>query len=575
MRTTSRLATLAAHLIEKEFTAYRADFLEVTRRARAHFEQRSLAALRRDAAERLQLHHRAITRTEDRLRHLLHDRVADRAVWTSLKAVFSCLMEPRTDWDLAETFYNSTTRRIFVSDGVDPELQFVDADHLHAPIAPDDPILKRYDRAPHTEGLCAALLWDTKLGVPFRDRLGDARKLGQHIDAHLASLGGRLRTEALEMLRPVFYHGHGAYLVGRLHAGGLVLPLAIALHRDPDGIAVDAALLDESDVSVLFSFTRNYFHVDTERPGAVATFLASLLPRKPLAELYISLGEPRHGKTELFRSLRRHLARTDERFHVAEGIRGLVMVVFTLPGYDVVFKVIRDRFPPEKKVSPARVRERYQWVYSHDRAGRLVDAQPFEHLQFPADRFEPDMLHELLSECSRTARRRGDLVEIDLAYVERKVVPLDLHLRRATRADAEEALVEYGQALRDLAACNIFPGDLLLKNFGVTKRGRVAFYDYDELEALTTCTFRDLPEPETPEQELASEPWYAIGPHDVFPAEFVRFLGVSRDMRNHLLKHHAELFTAAWWRQVQDRVRAGEVVDFLPYPKDRRLEGRG
>jgi isocitrate dehydrogenase kinase/phosphatase len=574
MSTTSRTAAIAARLIEEAFSTYRAEFLEVTRRARGHFEARTLAGLRRDAPERLQLYRLAVDRAERRVKDLLGPRMHEHLLWVSMKAVFSSLIEARQDWELAETFYNSITRRVFTTVGVDPDLQFVDTDFDAPPVPADEPITKRYDRSTSTEGLCGAVLWDTKFYTPWRDRTGDARKLGDRIDAWLASLGGGLRVEALEMLRPVFYHGAGAYLVGRLHAGGLALPIAIALSRDPEGVAVDAALLDEADVSILFSFTRSYFHVATTRPHAIVQFLASLMPRKPRAELYISIGEPKHGKTELFRALRRHLEVTTERFHTAEGIRGLVMVVFTLPGHDIVLKVIRDVFPPEKKVSPERVRERYQWVYTHDRAGRLVDAQAFEHLQFPVDRFEPDLLAELLTECSRTVRRQGDQIVIELAYIERKVTPLDLHLRRASRGDAEEAVLEYGEALRDLAACNIFPGDLLLKNFGVTRRGRVAFYDYDELEALTDCRFRDLPEAETWEQEMASEPWYNVAPEDVFPEEFVRFLGLDRQLKQLFLKHHGELLTAAWWRSVQQRLQSGEVVDFLPYPARRRLEGR-
>jgi hypothetical protein len=68
-----------------------------------------------------------------------------------------------------------------------------------------------------------------------------------------------------------------------------------------------------------------------------------------------------------------------------------------------------------------------------------------------------------------------------------------LFLREADPAAAESAIIDYGNALRDLAASNVFPGDLLLKNFGVTSHGRVIFYDYDELCLVSDCVFRDLP----------------------------------------------------------------------------------
>jgi isocitrate dehydrogenase kinase/phosphatase len=350
-----------------------------------------------------------------------------------------------------------------------------------------------------------------------------------------------------------------------------VVPLVLALRNGPNGVRVDAVLLDRNDVSILFSFTRNYFHLDHERPYDVMRFLRSLIPKKPIADLYIAIGEVKQGKTELYRALVDHLDDTQERYCFAPGIPGLVMVVFTAPGLDFVLKVIRDVFPPEKDLSPAKVRERYGWVYTHDRAGRLVDAQEFEHLAFPCDRFEPELLAELTSSCGRSVRVRGDRVYIDLAYVERKLTPLNIYVRKTSVERAIGALNEYASAIRDLAACNIFPGDLLLKNFGVTRHGRVALYDYDELVELTSITFRDLPTASRPEDEMRAEPWFAVSAHDVFPEEFQRFLGLPEKLRRELLERHPEIFTARWWRAMQDIVRSGKIHEFPPYPPERRL----
>jgi isocitrate dehydrogenase kinase/phosphatase len=345
----------------------------------------------------------------------------------------------------------------------------------------------------------------------------------------------------------------------------------MALRNGPEGVFVDAVLHEETDVSILFSFTRSYFHIEAERPYDVMRFLRSLIPKKRIAELYIAIGEPKQGKTELYRAVMDHIEETRDTFGFAPGVPGLVMVVFTMPGMDVVMKVIRDRFPPEKQTSPARVRERYHWVYSSDRAGRLVDAQEFEHLAFPKDRFEPELLEELLNECGETVRVEGDRVVVELCYMERQLVPLNIFVRHEPEEEAKAAAVEYGRAIEDLAACNIFPGDLLIKNFGVTRHGRVALYDYDELCELTEVSFRDIPEPDSIEDEMRAEPFFAVGAHDVFPEEFPRFLGMPRKPKAALMSEVPEIFTASWWRSIQERVREGKIVEFAPYPAERKL----
>jgi len=293
-----------------------------------------------------------------------------------------------------------------------------------------------------------------------------------------------------------------------------------------------------------------------------------------VAELYIALGYDRHGKAELFRDLSRHLAASTDRFEFAEGDRGMVMVVFTLPSYDMVFKVIRDRFAHPKQTTRRQVLERYELVFHHDRAGRLVDAQQFEHLTFPRRRFGEDLLAELREETADTVSIEGDRVAIRHLYVERRVRPLNLFLREAPPAAARAATLDFGQTIKDLAATNIFPGDVLLKNFGVTRHGRVIFYDYDELAPLTDCNFRRLPEPRTLEEEMAAEPWFYVGPHDMFPEEFLPFIGLHGELRELFLQAHGDLFDAEFWKRMQALHRAGEIVDIFPYQEAHRLRSR-
>jgi len=297
------------------------------------------------------------------------------------------------------------------------------------------------------------------------------------------------------------------------------------------------------------------------------------MPRKRIAELYISIGQDKHGKTERYRDLLRHLHSTDERFERAPGTQGLVMIVFTMPGYDDVFKVIRNTFPPPKRTTRDSIMSKYRLVFQHDRAGRLVDAQDFQHLQFARDRFDPDLADELLTEASRTVHVDGDSIVLEHVYVERRVIPLDLYTREAVFPAASAAVIDYGQAIKDLACTNIFPGDLLTKNFGVTRHGRIVFYDYDELSALTDVTFKELPAPRDDTEAIAETPWFGVSDSDVFPEEHVQFLGMSPELKNAFLQRHGDLFQVEPWRAIQRRIGAGELMEVFPYSDEARLSG--
>ena len=311
--------------------------------------------------------------------------------------------------------------------------------------------------------------------------------------------------------------------------------------------------------------------MDIDEPAPAVHFLHELMPGKPVAELYAALGHHRHGKTGLYRDLVRHLATCDDEFELARGERGLVMAVFTLPSYDVVFKVIRDRFGEPKTMTRETVLAKYQIVFRHDRAGRLVDAQAFEHLRFDRARFSAPVLEELQRTAASSLRVERDTVTLRHLYTERRLTPLDVYLREASVEATRAAALDYGQAIRDLAATNIFTGDLLLKNFGVTRHGRVVFYDYDELALLTDCHFRELPEPTCQEEETASEPWYYVGENDIFPEELLRFMGLRGEAMDAFLAVHADLLRVPFWRDMQARLRAGEIVEVFPYPAERRL----
>jgi isocitrate dehydrogenase kinase/phosphatase len=565
------LAAQGAEVIRRGFDAYESSFQAITRRAPMRFTDRDWAGMQADASERLDVYSTQLGEVDGELRALLSQGVTDKRIWSAMRQAYASGIAGYSAGELAETFFNSATRRAFSTAGVDAEIEFID--YAFTRVAPflGRVTYQTYVRGDSTRDAIEALLGDRAFAVPYVDAAADANAVAARIEQ--AWEGGKAPTpfEDIEVLEPIFYRRKAAYLVGRVRGGNRVMPVVLALRNETGGVTVDAVLLSERDVSIVFSFTRSYFHADVPRPYEIIEFLRSLMPSKPIAELYSALGYNRHGKTELYRDLQQHLSRTTDRFEVAPGTRGMVMVVFTLPSYDVVFKVIRDRFAPPKRTTHARVRDRYRLVFRHDRAGRLVDAQEFEHLSFDRTRFSDELLEELSTCAGRSVTIDDSRVVIHHLYTERRVRPLDLYLKEMDSAACMRAALDYGQAIRDLAATNVFPGDLLLKNFGVTRNGRVVFYDYDELCLLGDCVFRDVPEPRYPEDELSAEPWYHVGRHDVFPEEFERFLQLSGTTRAAFLERHGTLFTRRSWADLQQRLRDGEVLDLYPYSPDVRL----
>jgi isocitrate dehydrogenase kinase/phosphatase len=569
--TESRLAYLAARAIGRAFDRFERKFSVITDRAPTRFEQRDPAGMQRDSAERLAIYGQIVDEATADIRELLEDRVEDKAIWTGAKAVYSGLITDRDDFELAETFFNSVTRKIFATVGVDRLVEFVASDFVKPPTEPNELVFQTYEQARSSAALVEAILTDFRFRVLYEDIRRDSRLAARRIDAHLEALGISNGYERAAVVRSVFFRGRGAYLVGRLVAQDTTVPLVLALRNTDGGVVVDAVLTDEDAVSVLFSFTRSYFHVATDRPYELVRFLQTLMPRKRLNELYTAIGYHKHGKTELYRDLLDHLATSSDVFTTAPGTKGLVMAVFTMASHEVVFKVMRDVFGAPKHTTRTRVMDRYRLVFRHDRVGRLIDAQEFEHLRFDREHFDEELLEELSEECSRSVTVDGDAVVIRHAYVERRVIPLNLFVREASAQRAARAVSDYGKAIKDLACTNIFPGDLLLKNFGVTRHGRVVFYDYDELAELTECRFLDLPVATHPDDEMAEQPWFGVGELDIFPGEFRSFLGLPAPLREVIETQHGDLFEPAAWREIQRRIAAGEIIEIFPYDEALRL----
>jgi len=562
-----------ARLILAGFDDYREQFQIITRGARERFERGLWPATQQAASERIALYELKVKSTRETLCRAYSDELLlDVENWPQVKAAYIRRIDPRFDDELAETWYNSIFCSLFSHDLISDRCMFI---HSTRPLRREQArtTQTRYYR-PQTDivGCLIQILCDYQFDLPFADLAADSQRLAQQLQESLPV--NELQT--IELFSGVLYRNKGAYLVGRIYQQDRQWPLMIALiHDEGRGIVADALITDEDEVSIIFSFTRSYFMVDVPVPADFVGFLKSILPGKHIAELYTSIGFYKQGKSEFYRALIAHLAGSDEQFVMAPGVRGMVMSVFTLPGFNTVFKVIKDRFSPTKTIERHTVIEKYRLVKNIDRVGRMADTQEFSDFRFPKERFAPECLAELLEVAPSTVMLEANgQVLIRHCWTERRMIPLNLYLEQASPEQQKEVLDDYGLAIKQLAAANIFPGDMLLKNFGVTRHGRVVFYDYDEICFLDEVNFRRIPPPRYPEDEMAAEPWYSIAPNDVFPEEFPTFLFGDTAQRRLFNELHGDLFEADYWKSLQEAISEGKIIDVFPYRRPRDSESR-
>jgi len=511
-------------------------------------------------------------------------------VWQQVKLHYIGLLIDHHQPELAETFFNSVTTKILHRTYFHNDFIFVRPAVSTEYIENDEPAAQPTYRAwyPNRDNLRETLvrLVDSYgLNRPFENLDRDAGHVVAAIGARFADV--RLRANfQIQALSSLFFRNKGAYIVGKIINGFNDVPFALPILHGPRGLVIDAALFGEDDLQALFSFARAYFMVDMEIPSAYVQFLRSLMPRKPRAEIYNALGLAKQGKTLFYRDFLYHLKHSTDKFRIAPGIKGMVMLVFDLPSFPFVFKVIKDHYPPQKDTTREKIKSKYLLVKQHDRVGRMADTLEYSDVAFPRARFEDELIEEIRRHAPsqlEISDRDGDgQIEVILkhVYIERRMIPLNIYLQEAfdaglddprARRQMERAVIEYGNAIKDLVAANIFPGDMLWKNFGVTRNGKVVFYDYDEIEYLTDCNFRRVPPPRNEDDELSGEVWYHVGPHDVFPETFGPFLLGHPAVREVFLRHHGDLLDADFWQAHKQRIQSGHVHDVFPYDRERRF----
>jgi isocitrate dehydrogenase kinase/phosphatase len=552
-------------------------FREASARAKQLFERADWAALRLLARERIQMYDRRVQEAVEDVRARFPEAETDESLWRAIKLAYIPLLHEHRQPECAETFYNSVACQVLHRRYYHNEFIFwrpaVATEHLEG----DEPAYRSY--YPLRKGLrstLSAIVQGFGLANPWEDLHRDLRSVVRALRARFPRPTRARPSLQIQVLGSLFFRNKAAYAVGRLVNGNHEVPFAVPILQNERGeLYLDALLLDADQLIILFSFARAYFFVDMEVPAACVSFLRQLMPRKPRAEMYMSVGLAKQGKTMFYRDLFYHLKHSSDNFVVAPGIKGMVMLVFTLPSFPYVFKVIRDRFAPPKEMDRQTVKDKYLLVKYHDRVGRLADTLEYSLVALPLERFDAALLEELKSEAESNIEIEGDKIVIRHVYIERRMQPLNLYLAEAgldgDAARIRQALHEYGYAIKELAGAGIFPGDMLLKNFGVTRHNRVVFYDYDEIAYMIDCNFRRIPPPRSIEDEMSAEPYYSIGPHDIFPEQFVHFLVSDPQAREIFLERHADLMDPQFWAGKQARIRAGVQEDVYPYPEEIRF----
>lgn len=568
-----------ARVILNGFYAYFAEFENITLAARTRFEQAEWSSMAEVSSRRTDIYKEIVMETLEVARHIAGQRINDLNFWSGTRGIYASLVQGMTNFEIAETFYNSIFNSHFGHRAIRNEYAFVFSPQGDVPPVDMGRVVNHYPVSGDLTNAFNQLLDDYAFNIPFEDRARDVASICGAIERHMLTHFdvGRSGVE-LQVLQHHFFRNKASYIVGRLYCDGDQMPFVLpVLHNDnpaQPAVYVDAFLFGSDQVSLLFSFTRSYFMVDASIPSQYVLFLQQLMPKKEISEIYSAIGHFRHGKTYFYRTSTRHIRSSKDHFMVAPGIKGMVMTVFTLPSYEYVFKIIKDRFTPPKEVTHQIVKDKYHLVKRWDRAGRMADTQEFNNLVFDASRFSEELMEELTATCPSQIRVNGRALIIKHCYVERRMNPLNLYLQDATDDEVNEVMNDYGNAIKQLAAANIFPGDMLLKNFGVTRHGRVVFYDYDEIEPLLDCNFRRIPPPRDEMDEMAGQPWYSVGPKDIFPEEFRLFFSGNARAREAFDAQHADLYDADFWIRLQNKLRDGFVEDFYPYPRRVRFSQR-
>ena len=562
--------TKVAYAILKGFDKSFRLYCNITAEAKQRFEKAQWQACQAASKKRIDLYEKNLTETVTGIYEAYLPQKQSLSFWHNVKSEFTLLLEGHKQFELAETFFNSVIGRVFKHQLIDDDVMFIRSSRCHVTTQEVPNFVNVFETQTSLRSTIEHILAKYSFKIPFENYERDLKNVMLEIKRKF-TVKTRLEMTSVELLKPTFYRGKAAYIIGRMRKKSGDIPFVIVfLVNNNKALYVDTLLTERRDLSVLFGFARSYFMVDTLHPAAVVDFLQELLPNKKNFEMYTAMGLYKHGKTVFYRNFVEHLQASDDHFEIAPGTKGLVMQVFHLPSYGIVFKIIRDEFAESKKITRQDVIDRYRLVKNHDRIGRMADTHEFANFRLPLARVSEPLLDELQSSCANSVEISGDELIIKHLYIERKMTPLNLYLAREdlTPGEIHHAIDDLGNCIKHIALANIFPGDMLHKNFGITRHGRVIFYDYDEICYMSERNFRTLPKSDDP----YAMDTLSVAPDDVFPEQFEHFIIGKRDLKALFKKLHGDLFSPEYWKTIQAQVARGDIYHAAPYPESQRFK---
>ena len=575
------IATKLARAVFAGFDAMFAEFLNITLGAQSRFEQRQYHDVQRAMRDRLQVYERQVKNVSEAVKIIAYQELDCPHTWQLAKNIYGDMVEHHENKPIAHTFFNSTFGAIWDDKKIRTVHLFVLKAKYRSEPRSFESLVSRISLQNGFETAISQLITTQMFRVPFCQLNADLKRLQQtlmqgakHQCKQVYELIN-LNDGFIEYANSLFFRNKACYLIGRCIAkNGDNMPFAIAILNTEKGLKIDAVMMGADQLSLLFGFARTYFMVDTDQPARYVDYLSVLMPHKKRFELFNAIGFIKHAKTEFYRYKVDTTKNSPASFKYinAPGTPGMVMLVFTIEGSDYVYKVIKDKFSAPKTATKAQVKEKYNFVKQADRVGRLVDTHEFRYLAFDLSRFSEELLTQMKTHIDNSLVISGKALILKHVYVERKMTPLNLYINHCDKHALDHVMLDYGKAIKDLAGANIFPGDMLMKNFGVTRWGRVVFYDFDEICPLTQCNFRDVPQTQNALEELSSHSYFDIDENDIFPSQFKVFFSANAHAFECFNTHHSDLFTTTYWQQCQQQIQNGFLPDVYPYKQSWRFK---
>ena len=575
------IATKLARAVYAGFEAMFAEFLNITLGAQSRFEQRQWHDVQSAMRLRLQVYEKQVKKVSDAVRVIAYDELDDSQLWQQAKNIYAQMLHSHENQPIAHTFFNSTFGAIWDDRKIRTVHLFVLKAKYRGQPRSFDQLVSRLSLQMGFEQAVATLIKRHVFRTPFADIERDITILQRTLIAGAKEQCPqiyqllKLNDGYIEYANSLFFRNKACYLIGRCIAkNGDNMPFAIAILNTEQGLEIDAVMMGADQLSLLFGFARTYFMVDTDQPARYVDYLSVLMPHKKRFELFNAIGFIKHAKTEFYRYKVDTTKNSpiSDKYIIAPGTPGMVMLVFTTPGSDYVYKVIKDKFSAPKTATKAHVMAKYDFVKQADRVGRLADTHEFRYLAFDLNRFSDELIAQMHQHIGGSMAIANKALVLKHVYVERKMTPLNLYINQCSQQQLSDVMNDYGQAIKDLAGANIFPGDMLMKNFGVTRWGRVIFYDYDEICPLTDCHFRALPTSQNSFEELSSDSYFDVAENDIFPSQFSIFFSANPHAYQHFCQQHQDIFSADFWLTCQQQIQDGQLLDVYPYKQSWRFE---